>query len=115
MLLIMLILPAEAAADPMNAVNVAGKVTFLQSKENENGTERIRIYKRNVRTQFEDDENSDVKFPWDISILGEIRDLTVELLREKGYPVCDPCIVCDEPNRYCNLEECYMHSCNLHP
>ena len=54
MLLIMLILPAEAAADPMNAVNVAGKVTFLQSKENEekeNGTERIRIYKRNVRTQ----------------------------------------------------------------
>ena len=65
--------------------------------------------------QFEDDENSDVKFPWDISILGEIRDLAVELLREKGYPVCDPCIVCDEPNRYCNLEECYMHSCNLHP
>ena len=65
--------------------------------------------------QFEDDENLDVKFPWDISILGEIRDLAVELLREKGYPVCDPCIVCDEPNRYCNLEECYMHSCNLHP
>ena len=65
--------------------------------------------------QFEDDENLDVKFPWDISILGEIRDLTVELLWEKGYPVCDPCIVCDEPNRYCNLEECYMHSCNLHP
>lgn len=65
--------------------------------------------------QFEDDENLDVKFPWDISILGEIRDLTVELLRGKGYPVYDPCIVCDEPNRYCNLEECYMHSCNLHP
>lgn len=65
--------------------------------------------------QFEDGENLDVKFPWDISILGEIRDLTVELLWEKGYPVCDPCIVCDEPNRYCNLEECYMHSCNLHP
>ncbi|NBI61122.1 hypothetical protein D3Z53_24770 [Lachnospiraceae bacterium] len=65
--------------------------------------------------QFEDGENLDVKFPWDISILGEIRDLTVELLREKGYPVCDSCIVCDEPNRYCNLEECYMHSCNLHP
>ena len=58
--------------------------------------------------QFEDDENSDVKFPWDISILGEIRDLTVELLREKWYPVCDPCIVCDEPNRYCDIEECYM-------
>lgn len=65
--------------------------------------------------QFEDGENLDVKFPWDISILGEIRYLTVELLREKGYPVCDSCIVCDEPNRYCNLEECYMHSCNLHP
>ena len=37
--------------------------------------------------QFEEDENLDVKFPWDISILGEIRDLTVELLREKWYPV----------------------------
>ena len=65
--------------------------------------------------QFEEDENLDVKFPWDISILGEIRDLTVVLLREKWYPVCDPCIVCDEPNRYCDIEECYMHSCNLHP
>ena len=44
----------EAAAGPMNVVNAAGKVAFLQSKVNEveeNGTERIRIYKRNVRTQ----------------------------------------------------------------
>ena len=65
--------------------------------------------------QFEDDENLDVKFLWDISILGEIRDLTVELLREKGYPVCDPCIVCDGLNQYCSLKECYMKSCNLHP
>ena len=65
--------------------------------------------------QFEDDENLDVKFLWDISILGEIRDLAVELLREKGYPVCDPCIVCDELNQYCSLKECYRKSCNLHP
>ena len=38
----------------MSVVNAAGKVVFLQSKvneEKENGTERIRIYKRNVRTQ----------------------------------------------------------------
>lgn len=44
----------EAAAGPMNVENVVGKVVFLQSKvneEKENGTERIRIYKRNVRTQ----------------------------------------------------------------
>ena len=44
----------EAAAGPMSVVNAAGKVVFLQSKvneEKENGTERIRIYKRNVRTQ----------------------------------------------------------------
>ena len=44
----------EAAAGPTNVVNAAGKVVFLQSKvneEKENGTERIRIYKRNVRTQ----------------------------------------------------------------
>ncbi len=65
--------------------------------------------------QFEDNKNLDVKFPWDISILAEIRDLTVKLLRKKGYPVCAPCIICDEPNQYCNLEECYMGSCNLHP
>ena len=85
----------EAAAGPTNVVNAAGKVVFLQSKvneEKENGTERIKIY-----------------------YLGEIRDLTVELLREKGYPVCDPCIVCDELNQYCSLKECYMKSCNLHP
>lgn len=38
----------EAAAGPMSVVNAAGKVVFLQSKVNEmeeNGTERIRIYK----------------------------------------------------------------------
>ena len=54
MLLIVRILLTEAAAGPMSVVNVAGKVVFLQSKVNEveeNGTERIRIYKRNVRTQ----------------------------------------------------------------
>ena len=44
----------EAAAGPMSVVNAAGKVVFLQSEVNEveeNGTEGIRIYKRNVRTQ----------------------------------------------------------------
>ena len=54
MLLIMLTLLMEAAAGPTNVANAAGKVAFLQSKVNEveeNGTERIRIYKRNVRTQ----------------------------------------------------------------
>lgn len=54
MLLIVRILLTEAAADPMSVVNAAGKVVFLQSKVNEveeSGTERIRIYKRNVRTQ----------------------------------------------------------------
>ena len=54
MLLTRLILLTEAAAGPMSVVNAAGKVVFLQSKvneEKENGTERIRIYKRNVRTQ----------------------------------------------------------------
>lgn len=65
--------------------------------------------------QYEKDEDADVKFPWDISILAEIRDLTVRLLREKRYPVCDPCIICDESNQYCDLKECYMKNCNLHP
>ena len=54
LLLTRLILLTEAAAGPTNVVNAAGKVVFLQSKvneEKENGTERIRIYKRNVRTQ----------------------------------------------------------------
>ena len=54
LLLIVRILLTEAAACLMSVVNVAGKVAFLQSKVNEveeNGTERIRIYKRNVRTQ----------------------------------------------------------------
>ena len=52
MLLIMPISLTEAAAGPMSVVNAAGKVVFLQSEVNEveeNGTERIRIYKRNVR------------------------------------------------------------------
>ena len=109
----------------MNVGNAAGKVIFLQSKVNEeeemeqkeleftkemlerNDALDNAVYKMCLTfLQIEDDENLDVKFPWDISILGEIRDLTVELLREKWYPVCDPCIVCDEPNRYCNTEEC---------
>ena len=54
LLLTRLILLTEAAAGPMSVVNAAGKVVFLQSEVNEveeNGTERIRIYKRNVRTQ----------------------------------------------------------------
>ena len=65
--------------------------------------------------QFENDKDVEKKFPWDISILWEIRNLTIELLREKGYSVCDPCIICGAPSQYCSLEECQMKNCNLHP
>ena len=37
--------------------------------------------------QFEEDENLDVKFPWDISILGEIKDMRPTLVIALSIPV----------------------------
>lgn len=63
--------------------------------------------------QFEEEESMK-KFPWDISILGEIQDFTIQKLRQKGYPVCDPYIIRGESAQYCDCEECKMESCDLH-
>lgn len=60
-------------------------------------------------------ENDEEKFPWDICLLSEIREFTIKILREKGYPVCDPCIIRGKTDRYCSLEECKLENCTLHP
>ena len=65
--------------------------------------------------QYVNDKDVETKFPWDISILADIWDYAIQVLRERGYAVCDPCIVHDGTDRYCNLGECRMESCNLHP
>lgn len=63
---------------------------------------------------IETDDNQD-KFPWDISILGEIREFTVHLLRKRGYPVCDPYIEQDGEECYCSLNICGLKKCEKHP
>lgn len=60
------------------------------------------------------DDNMEDEFPWDISILGEIREFTVHLLRERGYHVCDPYIEQDDEERYCSLGVCGLKKCEKH-
>lgn len=63
---------------------------------------------------IESDDTED-KFPWDISILNEIREFTVHLLREQGYQVCDPYIERDDIDHYCSPHVCGFKKCELHP
>lgn len=70
-----------------------------------------------VFLQLNDTDDVDSKFPWNISIIGEIYDLTVRILRNNQYQVCNPCLEKqkDGSNSYCGIKECGFKECKLHP
>lgn len=62
-------------------------------------------------------DDADTKFPWDISIIGEIYDDAVRILRKNHYKICDPCMIEQEDGGriYCDTSECGFKECKLHP
>lgn len=70
-----------------------------------------------VFLQLSDTDDLDTKFPWNVEVIGEIYDCTVEILRRNGYKVCDPCVESSESDRdrYCEVKECGFETCSLHP
>ena len=71
-----------------------------------------------VFLQLEDDPDKDTKFPWDVNIIGDIFDFTVNTLRANNFLVCDPSIVQKDggnASQFCNTEVCGFKECKLHP
>ncbi|CUX24299.1 hypothetical protein [Clostridium sp. C105KSO13] len=70
-----------------------------------------------VFLQLSNTDDLDSKFPWNIAIIQEIYDFTVEILRRNGYRVCDPCIESsgNGSRRFCEIKECGFSECKRHP
>lgn len=58
------------------------------------------------------DEERDNKFPWDIQILGVVRESITDALLQFGKTVCYPYIEDDgEKITYCSTDECCCEKC----
>lgn len=59
------------------------------------------------------EEQAQEKFPWDILIIREVLDATIEILGKHKKVVCNPYIVSEgDEEHLCRLSECGCEVCN---
>lgn len=66
--------------------------------------------------ELENEEDYEKRFPRDVSILEEIRESVIQILKKRQYKVCNPFIEDEDGNQeFCGLESCGLTKCVRHP